>query len=58
MFFRANKFLAIGESKRYLSKGGTRELKWYDFMLAGSIGWGWGALAECPIDFFKTQMQI
>ena len=54
MFFRANKFLAFGAAKRYFSDNGTKELMWYHFFAAGSIGWTWGALAECPIDFFKT----
>jgi solute carrier family 25 carnitine/acylcarnitine transporter 20/29 len=58
MFFRANMFLAFGEAKRFFSKNGTRVIKWYEYYIAGSIAWGFSTLAECPIDFFKTQMQI
>jgi solute carrier family 25 carnitine/acylcarnitine transporter 20/29 len=58
MFFRANMFLAFGEAKRWFTNNGTRTMKWYEYYQAGAIAWGFGTLAECPIDFFKTQMQI
>lgn len=58
MFFRANLFLAFGESKRFLSDYGKRPLKIYHYYMAGGIGWGFGCLAECPFEFIKTQMQI
>jgi solute carrier family 25 carnitine/acylcarnitine transporter 20/29 len=58
MFFRANMFFAFGESKRYFSENGKRKIKAHEYFYAGSIAWGWGAMVECPIDFFKTQMQI
>jgi solute carrier family 25 carnitine/acylcarnitine transporter 20/29 len=58
MFFRANLFLAFGEAKRYFSNYGQRSLRVIDYYYSGAIAWAFGALAECPIDFFKTQMQI
>jgi solute carrier family 25 carnitine/acylcarnitine transporter 20/29 len=58
MFFRANTFFAFGESKRYLAKYGQRKLEIIDYFKAGAMAWAWSTLAECPIDFFKTQMQI
>ena len=58
MLFRSNMFFAFGEAKRYFSNNGTKKLKTYEFYLAGALAWSWGALVECPIDFFKTQMQI
>lgn len=58
MFFRANMFLAFGEAKRVFSRNGERTLKIRDYFKAGAVAWGWGAIAECPIDLFKTQMQI
>lgn len=58
MFFRANLFLAFGEAKRWFSNNGQRTIKLYEYYIAGGFAWGIAALAECPIDFFKTQMQI
>lgn len=58
MIFRANMFLGFGEGKRFLSNNGKKALTNVDYFIAGAIGWAWGSLAECPIDFFKTQMQI
>lgn len=58
MFFRAILFSAYGEVKRIISKNNTKKLSNSDYFVAGGIAWGIGALAECPIDFFKTQMQI
>lgn len=58
MFFRANLFLATGQAKLFLSNNGKRELTSFDYFKAGGVGWTFGALTECPIDFFKTQMQI
>lgn len=58
MFFRAILFWAYGESKRILSNNNTKKLENYQYFIAGGIAWTFGALAECPIDFFKTQMQI
>ena len=58
MFFRANMFFAFGEAKRFFSNDGTKPLTKLQYFYAGGVAWAWGALAECPIDFFKTQMQI
>ena len=58
MFFRANLFLAFGEAKRFLSDNGKKPLRTIQYYYAGGFAWGIGALIECPIDFFKTQMQI
>lgn len=58
MLFRANLFLAYFSAKRFFSKNDTQKLKPYQMYLAGGIGWGFGALIECPIDFAKTQLQI
>lgn len=58
MFFRALLFLFYGESKRYFSQDGKRQIKYYEYFICGGIGWGFSTLAECPIDFFKTQTQI
>jgi solute carrier family 25 carnitine/acylcarnitine transporter 20/29 len=58
MLFRANMFFAFGESKRFFSKNGQKKIQTHEYYMAGSIAWGWGALVECPIDLFKTQMQI
>jgi solute carrier family 25 carnitine/acylcarnitine transporter 20/29 len=58
MLFRANMFFAYGESKRFFSGNGKKKIKTHEYYMAGSIAWGWGAIVECPIDFFKTQMQI
>ena len=58
IFFRAIMFLTYGEAKRYFSQNGTRKIKTIEYFYCGAMAWGLGALAECPIDFFKTQMQI
>jgi len=58
MFFRANLFLAYFQAKRVLSHNNTKKLTPFQMYLAGGIGWGWGAIVECPIDFVKTQLQI
>jgi solute carrier family 25 carnitine/acylcarnitine transporter 20/29 len=58
MFFRANMFFAFGESKRFFSKNNTKKITTLEYYISGSIAWGWGAIVECPIDFFKTQIQI
>lgn len=58
MFFRANLFLAYGQAKSYFSDNGKKKLNTLDYFKAGGIAWGFGAICECPIDFFKTQMQI
>lgn len=58
MFFRANLFLAYGQAKAYYSENGKKELKTIDYFKAGGFAWFIGGFAECPIDFFKTQMQI
>ena len=58
IFFRANMFLAFGEAKRFFSDNGKKPLNYIHYFIVGGIGWGFGSLAECPIDFFKTQMQI
>jgi solute carrier family 25 carnitine/acylcarnitine transporter 20/29 len=58
MFFRANLFMTYGEVKRYFSKDGAVPIKLHQYYIAGGTAWGVAALVECPIDFFKTQMQI
>jgi solute carrier family 25 (mitochondrial carnitine/acylcarnitine transporter), member 20/29 len=58
MFFRANMFFAFGEAKRFFSNNGQKKIKTIEYYYAGAMAWGWGALVECPIDVFKTQMQI
>lgn len=58
MFFRACLFLSYGQAKLFLSDNGKRKLTYSDYFKAGGFAWGIAALAECPIDFFKTQMQI
>ena len=58
IFFRSNMFLAFGEAKRFFSQNGKRKMKIIEYYYCGSIAWGWGVIAECPIDLFKTQMQI
>lgn len=58
MFFRASLFLANGEAKRYLSNYGTKKLTQTDFVVAGMFAWTIGVLTECPIDLFKSQMQV
>jgi solute carrier family 25 carnitine/acylcarnitine transporter 20/29 len=58
MFFRGNLFFAYGLSKRHFSEDGKKNLRIIDYYVAGGIAWGWGAIAECPIDVFKTQMQV
>jgi solute carrier family 25 carnitine/acylcarnitine transporter 20/29 len=58
IFFRATMFLSFGEAKRFFSQNGKRKIKTIEYYYCGSIAWGVGAIAECPIDFFKTQMQI
>jgi len=57
MFFRSIFFLTYGESKRYLGKG-KEKLSSLDYFISGSMAWGIGTIAECPLDFFKTQIQI
>ena len=59
MFFRANLFLAYGQAKHLILHLRNKDtLSDIDYFIAGGIAWSVGALAECPIDFFKTQMQI
>lgn len=58
IIFRANMFFAFGEAKRFFSNYGKNKLQVKHYYFAGAVAWGWGALIECPIDFFKTQMQI
>lgn len=58
MFFRANMFFAYGEAKRFFSKNNEKKMKTIEYYYSGAIAWGWGVIVECPIDVFKTQMQI
>ena len=58
MFFRAILFLSFFEAKRFLSDDGKIQLTTRHFCAAGGFARGLGALAECPIDLYKTQMQI
>lgn len=58
MFFRANLFTAFGEAKRYFSQDGKRKLTFAEYFYCGGIGWGLTTFVECPIDVFKTQLQI
>lgn len=58
MFFRACLFLSYGQAKIYLSDNGQKKLSYIDYFKAGAIAWVFATIAECPIDFFKTQMQI
>lgn len=58
MFFRANQFLTYGEAKRYFSNDGKNAIKPYQYYISGGLAWGVAGIVECPIDFFKTQMQI
>lgn len=59
MFFRANLFLAYGQSKNFLLQMSDNNcLSNKDYFIAGGLAWLFGTIAECPIDFFKTQMQI
>eukprot|EP01062_Namystynia_karyoxenos_P062889 TRINITY_DN55747_c0_g1_i1.p1 TRINITY_DN55747_c0_g1~~TRINITY_DN55747_c0_g1_i1.p1 ORF type:complete len:303 (+),score=64.28 TRINITY_DN55747_c0_g1_i1:81-989(+) len=61
MFFRASLFGTYGGTKRLLSQGpdGTqRELGLADFVLAGAVTGLTAAFFECPIDLFKSQMQV
>jgi len=58
MFFRAFMFLSYQQAKILLSFGNTRKLTTKDYFICGGMGWGIGTIAECPIDFCKTQLQI
>jgi len=58
MVFRATLFGAFGESKRYLSRGGTRPLTDAQYFQAGAATGFVAAFAEAPIDFYKSQIQV
>jgi solute carrier family 25 carnitine/acylcarnitine transporter 20/29 len=58
MFFRMLLFTSHGQAKRTLTDGGKREMTTVDYFLAGAFAWSVGTLAECPIDLFKSQMQV
>ena len=58
MVFRATLFGAFGESKRWLSEGGTRPLTTAQYFQAGAMTGFVAAFAEAPIDFYKSQMQV
>jgi solute carrier family 25 carnitine/acylcarnitine transporter 20/29 len=58
IIFRGNLFFAYGLGKRYFSDDGKRKLRRRDYYYSGAIAWGWGAVTECPIEVFKTQMQV
>lgn len=58
MLFRATLFTSYAEAKRFFSGNGKKTLDKIHYFYAGGIGWGVGALIECPIDVFKTQLQI
>jgi len=59
MFFRTALFFSFGETKRQLAMiRHDGKLRKSDFFLAGGFSWGIGSLIECPVDVFKTQLQI
>lgn len=58
MVFRATLFGAFGESKRWLSEGGTKTLTPAQYFQAGAMTGFVAAFAEAPIDFYKSQMQV
>jgi len=58
MLFRAILFTSYAEAKRLFSDNGKKQLSKIHYFYAGGIGWGLGAIVECPIDVFKTQLQI
>ena len=58
MVFRATLFGAFGESKRWLSDGGTKALTPAQYFQAGAMTGFVAAFAEAPIDFYKSQMQV
>ena len=58
IFFRILLFTSHGQAKRTLSQDGLRQLTVPDFFLAGSFAWSVAVLAECPIDLYKSQMQV
>lgn len=58
MVFRATLFGAFGESKRWLSDGGTKPLTTAQYFQAGAMTGFVAAFAEAPIDFYKSQMQV
>jgi solute carrier family 25 carnitine/acylcarnitine transporter 20/29 len=58
MVFRATLFGAFGESKRWLSEGGTKALTPLQYFQAGAMTGCVAAFAEAPIDFYKSQMQV
>jgi len=58
MVFRATLFGAFGESKRWLSEGGTKTLTPIQYFQAGAMTGFVAAFAEAPIDFYKSQMQV
>jgi len=58
IFFRVTMFLSFGEAKRFFSQNGKRKMNIIEYYYCGSIAWGSGVIVECPIDLFKTQMQI
>jgi solute carrier family 25 carnitine/acylcarnitine transporter 20/29 len=58
IFFRTILFLTYGEAKRFFSQDGRRKIRIIEYYYCGAIAWGLGAIAECPIEFFKTQMQV
>jgi solute carrier family 25 carnitine/acylcarnitine transporter 20/29 len=58
IFFRVLLFTSHGQAKRTLSENGKRQLTVPEMFMAGGAAWAVGALAECPIDLFKSQMQV
>ena len=58
MFFRATLFGAFGESKRWLSGGGSKPLTPAQYFQAGAMTGFVAAFVESPIDFYKSQMQV
>lgn len=60
MFFRACMFMSYGQSKDWVRRiHGVKHMGAIDYFFAGAIGWGvFGALVECPIDFYKSQLQF
>jgi len=60
MFLNATQFFAWGQSIRFVTKGTDKtlqDLTVKDYAIAGVMTGVSCALVECPIDFFKSQLQ-
>jgi len=58
LFFRSVTFMSYGWFLRYWSNNGKKELKIFDYALAGSFSWFWSTLIECPLQLASSQMQV